>query len=1517
MLSNGVTFVAGKVGQAFSFNGTNQEVQIPDAPNLDPTSAVTLEGWIFVTRYPTNDAVAIGGKENPFGTHQYMLAYANVSGTWVLRAQMGLAGAFVYMNDGTPIFTNTWYHVAMTYDGSYMRLFVNGQATVYVPATGAISTSTAPFMIGGDVPAVYNWYFPGLIDEFSVYNRALSLSEIQSIFNAGGAGKANPHCISPSTNAVGWWPGDGNVDDVARTNFATLQSGAAYASGRVRQGFSFDGVNSYVEIPNAPDLNPASAITLEAWVYETTNFSQNQPIFSKDDPIHGGGRQYLMTVSDQDKFRVHIGTTNGFNFFDGTNSVALNTWYHTAMTYDGSYLKLYVNGVFDSSISAPGGIVVTTNTLRIGGSYAGGWGNYKFGGIIDEATVYNRALSATEISAIYSAGAAGKCIVDSDGDGLTDLQELFLGTDPYHADSDGDGVSDGTEVFVNHSNPLDPWLVAWGSYANRAFTYPPSGLGYVSAVDGGLDFTVVLLTNGTVQAWGGNGYGQTTVPTLAVPVKSLSAAWYRAAAVDATGHVIPWGQIYGTIPADLTNAIAVSVGAQHTIALRSDGTVSVWGAAGDPASTNYPGLSSVMAVSAGWGHNAVLLSNGTVFVWGDNGSWGITQVPSGLSNVVAIAAGGDHTLALKSDGTVVAWGAGEAGGTTLADFGQSIVPAGLSNVVAIAAGGYNSMALRSDGTVVAWGQLGGAPGGLTHVTGVGAGDGALYAERPGWETPVVVTQPQTTCVLAGQTATFTISGLGPSSVSYQWQFNGVNIAGATSTSLSVPNAQLTNMGNYHALVSNGAGSTQSQDAGLGVSGPPVIAYQSPTAPIQILYGSNVTLSVIATNSGSCPIPTSYTWTLNGNYLYTPNGTNYTIPSAVNTSAGIYAVSITNLVGSNYVAFNVDVAGEGHAVWWGNMSQPWNYLPGITNVISMAGGTSHALLAEDSGTVVAWGSNTYGQTNVPSGLTNATAVAAGDAHSLALKADGTVVAWGRNDSSIGQTSVPSIATNVIAISAGGQQSLVLRKDGTVVQWGLTNSSIPSSVMGAATAIASGTNFNLALLTNGTVVAWGNNSNGQLTVPSSATSVVAVAAGGTHALALRSNGTVVAWGSNTFGETNVPSNLTNIMAIAAGYGFSMALSNDGTSMAWGDNTHGQTNLPVLSNLKRIAAGGYQGFASIFSPLIQYPVDVTRDLLLLYNTNSTNSIYIKNYYLANRPLVANANLVGVTGTASEGTTPTDFTNQIAAPILSWLAANPTKRPQYVVAFLGVPTLANTPGTGYPNVGARLRAICPGWQPFVNYINMGDTNACVSYINKLAAMQATNSPGQLIISASAGRYADAIYVIDDVHDGNPYASMTNTVTVLLQNGVASSNIDFSTDDVTPPGGHIYSATNIAGYFSFGGHSFLGATFPVDGTVKFYGQSGWFAMTTYESYSGQTNAPTGGLSCYTEWFAADAFGGSNFNNTPVIGVANTDECGCAPQPMGFLGLWCAGKNAAISCWQNGWQNVGTTLAVGDPLVRH
>ena len=1070
--------------------------------------------------------------------------------------------------------------------------------------------------------------------------------------------------------------------------------------------------------------------------------------------------------------------------------------------------------------------------------------------------------------------------------------------------------------------PRQTMVVAWGDDSDGQCDVP-AGLTNAIDVAGGYNFSLALKADSTVVAWGDNTFGETTVPAGLTNVTSIAAGGAHVLALLQNGTVVAWGDNANgqtNVPAGLTNVTAIAAGDACSLALRSDGSVVAWGY-NYYAQTNVPALGPVSQIAAGVIQGVALLTNSAVTQWGNySGSpFGWTTKPAGLSNVVSIAAGACHTLAVNANGTVTAWGAGALTSGYNND-GQSIVPTGLSNVAAVAGGYLYSMALQSNGTVVAWGDdvygETDVPDRLTGVKAISAGGFHGLAVRSGSFAPLILDEPVDQYAIAGATVTFSAYGEGVGGVSYQWQFNSMNIMGATGSSLVLTNVQSTDEGSYQVIISNGAGSVTSDTANFYLVTPPVITWQSLPTNQVCDYGTPLTLAVtVSAPYQANGFPLSYQWQFNGTNIYSSNPTNNTF-TAVN--AGTYSLSVSNAAGGTNVAWHLGIVYPGAVIGWGASSNgQLNASSQLTNVISLAAGTAHGVVALDNGSVTNWGSYWTGTSFVavsaPPLLTNALAVAAGSRHDLALKTDGKVVGWGLND--FGQTNVPANATNVIAIAAGGQQSLALLKNRTVMQWGQTNGAVPAGLTNV-TAIAAGTNFCLALLSNATVVAWGDNTFGETNVPAGVTNAVAVAAGGSHAMALLQNGTIVSWGDNTFGQTNVPGNLTNAMAIAAGDKNSMALLNNGTVVAWGDNTFGETN-PVggLNDVKLIAAGSQFLLAVQFSPTVMYPVNVSQDLLLIYNTNSIGSTTVENYYLQNRPMVGAANVLGIGCPTNETISSADFTNQILLPYLSWLNQNPTKRPQYLVLFMDIPSIVQD-SVSYPSVQYQLYTATANGNPFVTSINMngnGGTNDCIAYINKLATIGALVSSNSPLLSASKNGYGNTNYILDNVNNlGYSESIVSNAITGLVDAGVQTNSIFYLygyENGFTLP--HLTNAVNVAGYICWGWHSSLGGSYPLN-MVQWSGNSGWWIIRTEESFNGQRSGQ------FLMWFSSNAFGGTNYSNTPIGGPTYVNEpLATATDNQILFNLWASGKNLAICCWVARNPSTPPYLqVVGDPFVK-
>lgn len=177
---SGATWHSGKYGNALTFDGINNLVTTADAASLDLTTGMTLEAWVYPTALSGGTS---GGwrtvffKEQPGALVYGLYAHSpanHASGYIFIGSEIGVQGTSL-----TP--AETWTHLALTYDSTALRLYVNGVLKNTTSQTGAIQTSAGPLRIGGNT--IRGEYFKGKIDEVRIYNRALTAAQIQTDMN--------------------------------------------------------------------------------------------------------------------------------------------------------------------------------------------------------------------------------------------------------------------------------------------------------------------------------------------------------------------------------------------------------------------------------------------------------------------------------------------------------------------------------------------------------------------------------------------------------------------------------------------------------------------------------------------------------------------------------------------------------------------------------------------------------------------------------------------------------------------------------------------------------------------------------------------------------------------------------------------------------------------------------------------------------------------------------------------------------------------------------------------------------------------------------------------------------------------------------------------------------------------------------------------------------------------------------------------------------------------------------------
>lgn len=443
----------GKVGTAFRFNGANH-LQIPsDADlNVGAGGGFTIEGWVkpdslFTSQQPIWDwsdskgNIGVGlmlGRTGP-GVLEVTLTDTNASNT----AERIVTLTTPTYTIGSP--TNAlsrWFHIALTFDKAArnVALYVDGRLVVersvpllfyytqvysyqlFSPATtGNLYFGWRPYGTGAGSR------FRGAMDEMSVYYRALTSLELQAIYLVGANGKCapTPSCQTFNSNIISWWRGESNVLDSVDGNHGLANApiggpGISYTNGIVGSGFK-TASGRYVQVPASPSLNvgASTGLTFETWfkldsanssfALASWNLGSTQGVYIGTSPTHGAS--YLEANLIDTAGKVHALSWYTYTPTVPGGLLQAQKWHHLAVTYNkpSGQAILYLNGSPVAITNLGSFTPRTTGVLNLGSRPQTSVGGATLTGVLDETTLYNRALSSSEITANYR-NVANRCM---------------------------------------------------------------------------------------------------------------------------------------------------------------------------------------------------------------------------------------------------------------------------------------------------------------------------------------------------------------------------------------------------------------------------------------------------------------------------------------------------------------------------------------------------------------------------------------------------------------------------------------------------------------------------------------------------------------------------------------------------------------------------------------------------------------------------------------------------------------------------------------------------------------------------------------------------------------------------------------------------------------------------------------------------------------------------------------------------------------------------------------------------
>jgi hypothetical protein len=395
----------GNSGGAMSFNGISDYVSTDNMNYNINNGDWTASAWYYVDK-----DILDGNFETVFGFgQQYYNGFHMFENRTCSRAPDG--SNYFCLSYEPGLETKKWQLVTVTHELNSKKLtsYINGQMYNSTTYTGTLVSSL-------NQPIIFGWrggnpnYFKGSIDDVRIYSRALSESEIQSLYDSHetkiSAGSLNKGLVLDMPLTLKYTKDETAGSEIMTDKTPYSNDGQNYGSTITAEGASFDGVDDYIDISsfNYPSLwnQPFS---LSSWIYIPSSYSWNTSRMSNviGRGYYAGSLGLVMGTTNN----TIVGWVRGDNGSRAASgAITRDNWHHTSMIWDGSVVNLYIDGELvssSSSLNLEG--TPDANIWQLGYPLAfSGSSGSTYEGKISNIFMYNRALSDTEVKSLYDKG---------------------------------------------------------------------------------------------------------------------------------------------------------------------------------------------------------------------------------------------------------------------------------------------------------------------------------------------------------------------------------------------------------------------------------------------------------------------------------------------------------------------------------------------------------------------------------------------------------------------------------------------------------------------------------------------------------------------------------------------------------------------------------------------------------------------------------------------------------------------------------------------------------------------------------------------------------------------------------------------------------------------------------------------------------------------------------------------------------------------------------------------------------